>query len=225
MVHCVACVLPPLKVISERARWLPGRDQPAGRRGQGQERGRGPEAIAGPPLCLAREVSLPCPLELGVTTCGPQSLSLHPPREQQRSRLWQPQGSHGVREGDHPALRPLEGPKKQLPQGVKNPRNWCPRSQADGSRRDEGPTSHRQVPVSLTRARACRVVSTFPGSPEALHESDSTHVAALPRDAEHAAGCPGAFWWCPKRDLDRGHHSESECAQGHLAEVPPTSTH
>lgn len=53
------------------------------------------------------------------------------------------QGRRGGREGAHSALRPPEEPEKQPPQGMRNPGNWCPRSQADGSRRDGG-VSHIQ---------------------------------------------------------------------------------
>lgn len=50
------------------------------------------------------------------------------------------QGRRGGREGAHSALRPPEDPEKQPPQGT---RKLCPRSQADGSRRDGG-VSHIQ---------------------------------------------------------------------------------
>lgn len=65
------------------------------------------------------------------------------------------------------------------------------------------------------------------------HQSPSPQVAALtgllcPGRGARGSGL-GAFWQGPRQDLARGHHSESQCAQGHrlkshLPAAGPTGT-
>lgn len=145
------------------------------------------------------------------------------------------QGRRGGREGAHSALRPAEEPEKQPPQGVRNPGNWCPRSQADGSRREGGSATSNAAGMTETRpdrpqagprdpdrARARRGVGTCPGSPDPLPPSGPAHGAALP-------GTRGTRQW-PGRDLAGSPAGSGPWTPLRVtvcprppAEVPPTS--